>query len=65
VYKRTNKAVKILQDYLVRHTKSEKVSLDNGLNHYLWSRGASKPPRKVQIKAVKDSEGKVIASLLK
>lgn len=64
-YRRARKAVKFLHDYLVRHTKTENVSIDNGLNQHIWSRGSSKPPRRVQIKAVKDSEGKVIATLLK
>ena len=64
-YRRANKAVKFLQDYLKRHTKSDNVKVDGILNQHIWSRGASKPPRKVQIKAVKDSEGKVVASLLK
>jgi len=64
-YRRAIKAVKILQKYLIRHTKSENVKIDGPLNQHIWSRGACKPPRKVQIKAVKDSEGKVVASLLK
>lgn len=64
-YRRTNKAVRAVKDYLKRHTKSENVVLDAGLNNHMWARGASKPPRKVQVKAVKDSEGKVVASLLK
>jgi large subunit ribosomal protein L31e len=64
-YKRASKASKFVQKYLVRHTKSENIVIENTLNQYLWARGASKPPRKVQIKAVKDSEGKVVASLLK
>jgi len=64
-YKRASKAVKFIQKYLVRHTKSENIVIDGALNQHIWARGASKPPRKVQIKAVKDSEGKVVASLLK
>jgi|GEM_PF-3224405 len=63
-YKRTSKAVKILLKYLGRHTKSDNIKIDGQLNKHIWKGGASKPPRKVQIKAVKDSEGKITATLL-
>lgn len=64
-YKRTNKAVALLIKYIVRHMKASEVKLDNGLNQHIWARGDCKPPRKVQVKAVKDSKGKVTVSLLK
>ncbi len=63
-YKRANKAVQTLLAYLRKHTKTENVKLDDSLNRRIWSRGASKPPRSVQVKAVKDSEGRVLATLL-
>jgi len=64
-YKRTNKAVALLVKYIVRHMKASEVKLDNELNHHIWARGDCKPPRLVQVKAVKDSKGKVTVSLLK
>ena len=64
-YKKTNKAIAFIQKYLKRHTKSDNIKIANDLNQHLWKRGATKPPRRVQIKAIKDSEGKVTATLLK
>lgn len=63
-YRRTGKAVKILLKYLKRHTKSDNIKIDGPLNKHIWKGGAGKPPRMVQIKAVKDSEGKITATLL-
>jgi large subunit ribosomal protein L31e len=65
IYRRSKKAITAIVSYLKRHTKSENIKIDDGLNKHVWSRGTCKPPRRVQIKAVKDSEGKVVASLLK
>jgi large subunit ribosomal protein L31e len=64
IYKRTSKAITFIIKYLQRHTKSDNVKIGEDLNRHLWAKGAKKPPRKVQIKAVKDSEGKVTATLL-
>ena len=64
-YKRTNKAIVLLVKYIARHMKASEVKLDNGLNQHIWARGDCKPPRKVQVKAVKDSKGRVTVSLLK
>ena len=64
-YRRSSKAAKMIVKYLKRHTKSDDVRIDIKLNEHLWARGDHKPPRKVQVKAVKDSTGKVVASLVK
>jgi large subunit ribosomal protein L31e len=40
--------------------KTDNVSLSEETNSLLWSRGISKPPRKIRIRVVKDKEGKVI-----
>ncbi len=64
-YKRANKAVAVLQKFLVRHLKAKEVKFSSGLNEHIWARGDHKPPRMVQIKAVKDSNGRVTASLVK
>ncbi len=63
-YKRTRKAIQLLLSYLRRHTKSTNIRIDSQLNKHIWRHGASRPPRKIQIKAVKDSEGRVTATLL-
>ena len=60
-YKKTNKAVKTVKEFLVRHMKIRdrdlnKIKLDKYLNEVLWSRGIRKPPHKIRVKAIKDND---------
>jgi len=64
-YKRSQKAVTFLVDFLKKHTKSSDIKVDISLNKHIWAHGDSKPPRSVQVKATKDSKGVVTATLLK
>ena len=64
-YRITSKAVNIIRVFLTRHAKAKEVRIDADLNAYIWARGDTKPPRKIQVKAVKDSKGIVKASLVK
>lgn len=64
-YRITSKAVAFLKQFLMRHTKAKEVLVDSELNAYIWAHGDSKPPRKIQVKAAKDSKGIVKASLVK
>ncbi len=57
-YKKTNKAVKSVKEFLVRHMKIRdrnlnKIKLDIHLNEFLWARGIKNPPHKVKVKVVK------------
>ncbi len=57
-YKRANKAVKAIKQFLVRHMKvydrdTRRVKIDLLLNNELRFRGMRKPPAKIKIKAVK------------
>jgi len=54
VTKRASKAVKIVKEFLVRHTKAAEVKLDSSINEALWNRGIKKPPRSVKVKVVKE-----------
>ena len=60
-YKKTNKAVRVIKEFLVRHMKIrdrdlKKIKIDNYLNEALWFRGIKKPPKKIKVRAVKESE---------
>jgi len=60
-YKKTNKAVRTIKEFLARHMKVydrdlNKIKIDKYLNEYLWFRGIRKPPYKVKVKATKDGE---------
>ena len=47
--KRANVAVRILREFVARHTKADEVWISNRVNEYIWSRSAEKPPRRVPI----------------
>jgi len=60
-YKRTNKAIKAIKEFLVRHMKIRdrdlnKIKLDKYLNEFVWDRGIRKPPVKVKVKVIKEGE---------
>jgi len=60
-YKRANKAVKTIREFLVRHMKIRdrdlsKIRIDKYLNEAIWSRGIRKPPMKIKVKAVKEGD---------
>ena len=63
-YKRARRAAKIVREYLARHMKSEEIKLDPKINEKLFERGVKKPPAKIRVKAVKDEDGLVNASLV-
>jgi len=62
-YKRSPKAIKLIREFLKKHMKSDNVIIDKKVNEKVWARGIKSPPGKVKVKAVKDSTGKVIATL--
>ena len=60
-YKRANKAIKAIKEFLARHMKVRdrdlnKIKLDKYLNEFIWTRGIRKPPIKVKIKATREGE---------
>ncbi len=62
-WKRSNKAVKDIRAFLVKHMKSEDVKLDRSINEKVWDRGSEKPPRKIRVRAMKFEDGQVQAEL--
>lgn len=63
-YKRANRAIKAIKEFLVRHMKVRdrdlnKVKLDKYLNEFIWTRGIRKPPIKIKVRAIKE-EGNLI-----
>jgi len=60
-YKKTNKAIKTIKEFLVRHMKIrdrdlKKIRLDRYLNEFIWARGIKNPPHKVKVRAVKEGD---------
>ena len=63
-YKRSKKAVKTLVEFMYRHMKSENIKVGKYLNEKIWKHGIKNPPHHVQVKAIKNDEGKVMVELV-
>ena len=60
---RAPRAIREVQNFLTKHMKAEEVVLDGSINHAIWERGIQKIPSKITVKAVKDDDGVVEATL--
>jgi large subunit ribosomal protein L31e len=59
-YKKANKAVKTIKEFLAKHMKVEdrdldKVKVSKYLNEMIWHQGIKHPPSKIKVKAVKEN----------
>jgi large subunit ribosomal protein L31e len=59
-YKKANKAIKTIKEFLARHMRVEerdldKIKLDKYLNEVIWHQGIRHPPSKIKVKAVKEN----------
>lgn len=54
VRRRVPYSVRLIEDYVKRHTKSKEVKMGKHLNDKLWEHSITKPPRRVRVKVVKD-----------
>ena len=63
-FKKANKAMKTIRNFISRHMKSDNVVLGKYLNLAVWKHGAKNPPHHVKINAVKDDKGKVVVELV-
>jgi len=60
-YKRANRTIKGIKEFLARHMKVrdrdlKKIKLDSYINEQVWARGIKKPPVKIKVKAVKEGD---------
>lgn len=60
-YKRANKAIKAIKEFLARHMKIrsrdlKKIKIDKYLNEEIWFRGIKKPPARIKVKAIKEKD---------
>src|SRR3989338_388127 len=62
-FRKANKAVKTIQNFISKHMKSSNVALGKYLNMGIWAHGAKNPPHKVKVNAEKDDKGKVFVEL--
>jgi len=64
-YKRSSKAIAEVRSFLEKHMKAKEVKIGQDLNEKILSRGAKKPPRRIQVKVSKDENDVCTASLVK
>ncbi len=57
--RRSNKAVRMLREFVERHMKPEELLIQPEVNERIWARGIQKPPRRLRIRATKNSENLV------
>ena len=74
--KRAPRAIQLIRDFITKHMKIEmkveeeeeegelpKLIISREVNEKIWSRGIEKPPRKIRVRAAKDSDGNVTVYL--
>jgi len=67
-YRKTEKAIKAIKQFLVRHMKIRdrdlnKIKIDKYLNEEMWHRGIRNPPTKIKVKAIKDRESRIVKDI--
>jgi len=62
-WKRANKAISLIREFIKRHMKTDKVKINASLNERIWSRSREKPPMRVRVKATKEADGTVRVEL--
>lgn len=62
-YKRTEKAMRIIQKFLAHHMKTDSVWIGQALNEHIWVNGIRNPPRRVEVH-VQKHEGTAYAELV-
>jgi large subunit ribosomal protein L31e len=55
-WRRSKKAINVIQAYLVRHTKVENIKLSRWVNEAIWEKGGKNPPGKITLKVRIDKE---------
>lgn len=70
--KRAPRAIQIIKDFVTKHMKLEislereeeegelpRLLITQDVNEKIWGKGIEKPPRKIRVRAAKDSDGNV------
>jgi len=62
-WKRAEKAVRVLREFVERHMKPTEIIIDPEVNEAIWRRGIQKPPRRIRVKMTRDEDGVVRVTL--
>ena len=52
--KRAERAIRLIKDFLKKHTKTEQVHIGDSINKYIWKHGMQVPPRSIRVHTLKD-----------
>ena len=63
--RRTPRAMRVLKDFIRKHMKPEELVITTEVNEFLWSKGIEGSPRRIRIKAVRDTDNVVTVYLVK
>jgi len=55
-YKKTSKAMRALKEFLIKHTKTDKIIIGKYLNQELWKNGPKNPPPRVKVRITKEED---------
>jgi large subunit ribosomal protein L31e len=74
--KRAPRAIQLIRAFITKHMKLEmpveeeeeegempRLTISSEVNERIWGRGIEKPPRKIRVRAAKDSDGNVTVYL--
>jgi large subunit ribosomal protein L31e len=74
--KRAPRAIQLIRSFITKHMKLEirleeeeeegelpKLTISKEVNEKIWDRGIEKPPKKIRVRAAKDSDGNVTVYL--
>ena len=55
-YKRSEKAIKAIREFIEKHMKTDDVKIGKNLNLKIFERGRKNPPPRIKVKAVKEEK---------
>ena len=65
-WRRSKQAMKILREFILKHTKADKVNISQWISEEVWKRGGKNPPGKIKVKVTfKEAEKEVKGSSTK
>ena len=63
-WNRARKATADLRRIIARHTKSEKIKIDNKVNEFIWRKSIERPAHKIRVKITKKDSKTVNVELV-
>ena len=65
-WRRSKQAMKILREFILKHTKADKVNISQWISEEVWKHGGKNPPGKLKVKVtLKETEKEIKGSSTK